>query len=196
MLAGLPRLVRASAEVRFRGQTALLIGVAVAAFWVASWLLDLPVDPVRTLLAACTTLVLGGLAAGLASTRRLRLGLEETLPPPRRVVYETVADGRERRARLTGIVLLGIMILLVFDRFTDGGGIMAGLVTGLFVGVGTAEALEGRRWHQAERARSARLYLLVKARALMAPYGVVDVYEVPSEDPDRDIDRVGFTRIG
>src|SRR5262245_46174613 len=120
-LAGLPRLVRVAEEVRWRGQAAMAVALAVASYWAALWLLDRPVKPLETTISFATVGILTAGVSSLASRRRLHDGLVRTTPPPRPSVYETHADGRERRARLAGIVLFGVVVLLVFDRLTDGG---------------------------------------------------------------------------
>jgi len=184
MLAGLPRLVRAGDEIAWRGQAFLAMGVAVAVYWVASWLLDATTHPIETLVAvpivAAPTLAL----AGLTSSRLVREGLAATRRPPRLAVYETRADARERHARFTLIVLLGAVLLLVFDRLT-GGGVMSGLVAGAFCSLGVVDLREAGRWRAAERDRSARLYLLVRPNALVARWGRTEVYEVLGSDSDR-----------
>jgi len=177
-LAGLPRLVRVTEEVRLRGQTAVSIAVSVAAYWVLAWLMDDPVDAVMTganfgVVAAMATIV-----AVMVSVRRVREGLSAPPRPPALCVHETRAAARERRTRLAGLIVLGVILLLVFDRATGGEGRMAGLVAGLFLAVGVVDWWESRRWQAAERARGSMLYVLVRANALVSPYGVTDVYEV------------------
>jgi hypothetical protein len=188
MLAGLPRLVRVGEELRWRGQTAATIGAAMVAYWTTAWLLDQSLRPLETLISALVVAILTGLTAGLASGRRVPEALEETKPPPRLSVYETHADGRERRARAAGIVLLGVVVLLVFDRVTDGGGVMAGLLAGFFGASGIVDWREARRWVAAERERDARLYLLIRANALVARFGRTEIYEVRRSDRERDRD--------
>jgi hypothetical protein len=56
-------------------------------------------------------------------------------------VYETTANTRDRRLRLAGIVLTGIVALLLFDRFTDGTGMTAGLLVGLLGTDGTTRSM-------------------------------------------------------
>lgn len=189
-LAGLPRLVRASDEVRWRGGGAAALAVAVAAYWTMAWLLDQPTDALRTGLSFAVALLGSSAAAAVTSGRRLREGLAQTLPPPRLSVYETRADARERRVRLTGIVVTGALVLLAFDRVTDGGGGMAGLLAGLFLGVGAVDRLESRRWDAAERTRRARLYMLVRPPAMVARFGVTEIYEVTRDD-GAERDRAG-----
>ena len=45
MLAGLPRIVRAGDEVRWRGELLMSLGLASAAYWTVLWLVDGPVNP-------------------------------------------------------------------------------------------------------------------------------------------------------
>jgi hypothetical protein len=194
MLAGLPRLVRVAEEMRWRGGAGVAIALAVVAYWLTQWLLDADVRGLETLVSLLAVSVLTAGFAGLASTGRMRDALRETRPPPRLAVYETQADGRERRARFTGIILLGAVVLLVFDRVTGGGGVMAGLLAGLFGTAGVVDWWEARRWLAAERERDARLYLLIRPNALVAKFGRTDVYEAPRRDPDREPDPIAFGR--
>lgn len=184
-LAGLPRLVRVAVEVRWRGQCALGMALAVAGFWTASWLLDQGMRPVETGLAAASiglpTLVVSLLAGG----RRVREALRRSMPPPRSTVHETLADARERRSRLAGVVLTGIIVLLLFDQATQGGGVMAGLVTGLFGALGVAEVREAALWDAAEDRRGARLFAVVRPHALTTRIGTVEVFETPRPDHRR-----------
>ncbi len=190
MLAGLPRLVRIAEEMRWRGQAGVAIGMAVAAYWLTQWLLEADTRPLETGLSLLVVSVLTAGVAGLSSAGRVREALGATRPPPRLAVYETHADGRERRVRFTGIVLLGAVVLLVFDRATGGGGVMAGLLAGLFGTAGAVDWLESRRWRAAERDRHARLYLLINPNAMVARFGRTQVYEAPRRDADREPDPV------
>jgi hypothetical protein len=192
MLAGLPRLVRVAEEMRWRGGAGVAIALAVAAYWLTQWLLDADVRGLETLVSLLAVSVLTAGVAGLASAGRMRDALRETRPPPRLAVYETQADGRERHARFTGIVLLGAVVLLVFDRVTGGGGVMAGLLAGLFGTAGVVDRWEARRWLAAERARDSRLYLLIRPNAMVAKFGRSEVYEAPRRDPDREPDPIAF----
>lgn len=189
--AGLPRLVRSSDELRWRGGAAIALAVAVAAYWTLDWLLDQPVEAGRTGLSFAVALIGATTVASVNSGRRLREGLAATLPPPRLSVYETRADARERRVRLTGIVVTGALVLLVFDRVTGGGGGMAGLLAGLFAGVGGVDRLEARRWAQAARARRAQLYLMVRPPAMVASFGLTQVYEASRGDDIEPVGRAG-----
>jgi hypothetical protein len=177
-LAGLPRLVRVTDEVRLRGQTAVVIAVSVAAYWALAWVTDEPLDLLTTGANFAVVAMLAGAIAAFVSVRRVREGLESPPRPPTLCVHETRAAARERRTRLLGPVVLGVILLIVFDRATDGGGRMAGLVAGLFLAVGAVDWWESRRWRAAEKARGSLLYVLVRATALVAPYGVTDVYEM------------------
>jgi hypothetical protein len=191
MLAGLPRLVRVADEVRARGQATLSVGAAVGAYWVCVWLLDEPVAPLRTLVSLLVAGLPASLLASMGSGRRLAAASGDLLAPPRLAVYETIADGRERRARLGGILLLAAVVLLIFDRLTEGGGTMAGLTIGFFSGIGIVDLMEARRWLEAERARAARLYVIVRPHAMVASYGPTEVYEVPRADADLREEPVG-----
>lgn len=184
-LAGLPRLVRVTEEVRLRGQTAVSIAVSVAAYWVLAWFMDEPVDVLTTGANFGVVAALAATVALVVSVRRVREGLSAPPRPPALCVHETRAAARERRTRLAGPVVLGVILLLVFDRATDGEGRMAGLVAGLFLAVGAVDWWESGRWRAAERARGSMLYVLVRANALVSPYGVTDVYEVvrPTDEP-------------
>lgn len=185
-LAGLPRLVRVTEEVRMRGIAALGVGVAAGGWWALGWLLGLDLSPLRTVLGFVGVGVPALLVAGLASGRRLRAAADP-LPPPRIVVYETIADGRERRTRLAGIIVFGVIILMMFDRLYGGGGEMAGLVAGLFCAVGVVDLMEARAWTRIERrAGGGDLYLLVRPHALMASMAPSEVYERPRRDREAE----------
>jgi hypothetical protein len=191
MLAGLPRLVRVADEVRARGHAMLSVGAAVGVYWICLWLLEQPVSPLRTLVAILVAGLPASLTASVGSGRRLR-SIEKGLKgPPRLAVYETVADGRERRARLAGILLLAAVVLLVFDRLTGGEGTMAGLTVGFFIAIGVVDLMEARRWLEAEGARRVRLLVLVRPHAMVASWGQADVYEVPRDDSDLSEEPVG-----
>lgn len=181
-LAGLPRLVRIAGEVRWRGWCALGMALAVAGFWTASWLLHEGVRPLRTGLAAASIGLPTALVSVLAARRRVREALLRTQAPPRSTIHETLADGRERRTRLSGIVLTGVIVLLLFDHATGGAGTMAGLVVGLFGALGASEVREAALWDAAEDAREARLYAIVRPHALTTPMAASDIYETPRSD--------------
>jgi hypothetical protein len=180
-LAGLPRLVRVVEEVRVRGITGVGIGAAAAGWWMAAWLLGQEVDALRTLLGAAAVGIPTLVVSGLASRRRLAAA-DLLRPPPRPVVYETPADGRERRTRLAGIVVFGVIILIMFDRLRGDGGEMAGLVAGLFLAVGVVDLMEAGSWERLTRDRRADIYLMVRPHALMAHMGAGEVYERPRGD--------------
>ncbi len=184
LLAGLPRIARVAEEVRLRGWLALAAAGAVAAWWTIQWLLDQPLQPGRTWLFALVVAVLAGISGLVNVPRRLREGLREPRLPTARVVYETRADGRDRRIRLSGAVFLSAIVILMFDRLADWEGVTAGVIVGVAVGVGLADLFEARRWHRAEREREATLYVRIGPRALVASYGMADIFEVPREPDD------------
>lgn len=180
VLAGLPRVVRVADEARWRGQSAVATAIVVAAFWGCTWLLGEPVEVLRTAVSFGAVLVPTLLVAGLASGRRLRESLAHTRRPPVTAVHETAAASRDRRMRLATVVLFGIIALLIFDRFTDGGGVMAGLLAGLMLGVGIVDVREAHLWRDAERQRDSRLFVLVRPRALMPTIATSEVFESPN----------------
>lgn len=188
MLAGLPRLVRVSEETRVRGTGAVGIGAAAAGYAMLAWLLGQPIDGAKALAAAFIVGVPAALLATRASRRRLAHTDEVDLAP-RMTVYETLADGRERRTRFASIIGTGVVVLMTFDSFTDGQGLMAGLVAGLFVGVGVVDLAETRTWHELERKRARGLYVIVRPHAMVASYGATEVYERPGGDRDTDRER-------
>lgn len=178
-LAGLPRLVRVIEEVRQRGVAAVGVGVAAAGWWMVAWLLGQDVSPLTTGLAVAVVGIPTLVLATLGSRRRLAAAAVPQ-PPPRLAVYETAADGRDRRIRLAGVVVMGVIILMMFDRLTGEGGEMAGMVAGLFGAVGLVDLREARAWHRLEMGRPGGLYVAVRPHALMAHMGPGDVYERPS----------------
>lgn len=186
VLAGLPRLVRVGEETRWRGQSAVATAIVVAAFWLITWLIGEPVREGATLLAAAAVALPTLAITMFSAPRRIREGLATATPPPRASVHETVASARERRLRLAGIVLTGIIALLIFDRFTGGGGIMAGLVAGLLGGLGAAEWAEAGRWEEAERERESRVYALIRPDALSPRLGAARLHEAPRPGSERD----------
>jgi hypothetical protein len=179
LLAGLPRLVRVADEARWRGQFCVLTAAVVAAFWVASWFVDEPVRPGVTALAVAAAAAPTLLVSSAGMSRRVRQALARAVPPPRASVHETMAVSRERRLKLSGAVLTGIVLLLLFERFTDGAGIIAGLIVGLLGAAGAVDWVESRRWEAAERERETRLYVMVKPDALSPRLGAAQVYETP-----------------
>lgn len=180
VLAGLPRVVRVADESRWRGQSAVATALVLGAFWGFTWLLGEPVEVLRTTVSFGAVLTPTLLVAGLASGRRVAANLAHTRRPPVTAVHETAAASRDRRMRLATVVLFGIIALLIFDRFTDGGGVMAGLVAGLMLGVGTVDWREARMWRQAERERDSRLFVLVRPGALMPTIAAAEVFESPN----------------
>lgn len=193
VLAGLPRLVRVRDEVRMRGIAALGIGAATVGWWMLAWLLGEGVDGLRFGLAAIGIGIPAVIAAWLISRRRLRVA-REFHAPPRNAVYETIAAARDRRTRLSGVVLFGVIILMIFDHFSHGAGEMAGLVAGLFIPFGAIDVRESRQWSALEREHhDTRLYVLVPAHAMMAPFSPDAVYERPRSDAE--VVRLGFPGV-
>jgi hypothetical protein len=186
-LAGLPRLVRVADETRWRGQSAVATAIVVAAYWGATWLVGETVEPARATLAFAGVMLPTLVIVSLAGGRRMREGLGRVAPPPRASVHETPASSRERRLRLAGVVLTGIIALLIFERFTGSGGVLAGLVAGLLLALGIADWREAGVWEAAERERESRIFLLIRPDALSPRLGATDLYEAPR--PGREGDR-------
>ena len=184
LLAGLPRIAPVAEEVRLRGLLALTVGGAAAAWWTVQWYLDQPVETGRTWLFALVVAVLSGVSVAVNVPRRVRDGLKDARFPTSRVVYETRADGRDRRIRLSGAVFLTVIVLLMFDQLAEWGGVTAGIVVGALAALGVADLVESRRWAKAERERDADLYVRIGPRALVAGFGEVQIYEVPSPPDD------------
>lgn len=180
LLAGLPRIARVAEEVRLRGVLAIAVGGAAAAWWTIQWLLDQDVDAGRTWAFALLTLVLAVVTGLFNVPRRLRDGLRNPRFPSARVVYETRADGRDRRVRLSGAVFLSTIVILMLDQVAEWGGVTAGVIVGAAVGLGVCDLVEARRWSRAERERDADLFVKVGPRALVAGYGRIEVFEVPA----------------
>jgi hypothetical protein len=153
--------------------------VVVAAYWGATWLVGETVEVARTALAFAAAAVPTLLIVSLSSGRRIRESLSRSTPAPRASVHETHASSRDRRLRLAAVVLTGIVALLLFERFTDGGGVMAGLIAGLLAALGVAEWLEAGHWEAAERERETRIFVLIRPDALTPRLGALDVYETP-----------------
>lgn len=151
----------------------------VAVFWVCSWLVDEPVRAGVTALAAAAVAVPTLLVGAVGMSRRVGHRLERALPPPRASLHETLAASRERRTKLAGAVLTGIVLLLLFERFTDGAGVIAGLIVGLLAASGAVDWAESRRWAALERERETRLYVMVRPDALSPRLGAAQVYETP-----------------
>jgi hypothetical protein len=186
LLAGLPRLVRVADEVRWRGQFCVATAAVVALFWVLSWLVDEPVRAGVTALATAAVAVPTLAVGATGMSRRVLERLDRALPPPRASVHETLAVSRERRMKLSGAVLTGIVLLLLFERFTDGAGVIAGLVVGLLAAAGAVDWAESRRWESAERERETRLYVMVRPDALSPRLGAAQIYETPRPGDRRD----------
>lgn len=180
LLAGLPRIARVAEEVRLRGVLAIAVGGAAAAWWTIQWLLDQDVDPGRTWALALLTAVLAAVSGLLNVPRRLRDGLRDPRFPSARVVYETRADGRDRRVRLSGAVFLSTIVILMVDQVAGWGGVTAGVIVGAAAGLGVADLVESRGWARAERERDADLFVKIGPRALVAGFGRIEVYEVPA----------------
>ena len=161
--------------------------MVVVAFWVTDWLLDQPMRPGASALAAAVVALPTLTVASLATRRRIRDRLVRAVPPPRASLHETQAVTRDRRVKLSGVVLTGIVALLLFDRFTGGGGVMAGLVAGLLGALGASDWFEAGLWDAAERERESRIFVMVKPDALSPRIGSTAVYELPR--PGRGQDR-------
>lgn len=187
LLAGLPRIARVAEEVRLRGVLALAVSGAAAAWWTIQWLLDQQVEPGRTWALALLTVVLAALSGVLNVPRRLREGLRNPRFPSARVVYETRADGRDRRVRLSGAVFLSTIVILMVDQVAGWGGVTAGVIVGAAAGLGASDLVEARRWSRAERERDADLFVKLGPRALVAGFGRIEVYEVPAAPNSGDV---------
>ncbi len=185
LLAGLPRLVRVADETRWRGQAGVATALVVAAFWVSTWLLGEPVRVGATALAAAAAAIPALVISTAAGRRRIRDSLARAVPPPRATVHETLASSRERRVRLAGVVLTGIIALLIFDRFTGGGGLMAGLLAGALGSLGAVDWVASRSWEQAERERGTRVFVVIRPDALSPRLAASDVYETPRPGAER-----------
>jgi hypothetical protein len=171
--------VRVADEARWRGQSAVATAIVVGLYWGATWLVGETIELTRTVVAFVAVAVPTFAFAAHGSARRIRDAVGRSTPPPRASVHETPASSRERRLRLAGIVLTGIIALLIFERFTDGGGVMAGLLAGLLLALGIADWREAGIWDTAERERETRIYVLVRADALTPRLGIREVYEAP-----------------
>lgn len=177
-LAGLPRIVRAHDEVRWRGQVLTTLGLAALAYWIILWLAEGPVQTVPAGIVALAALLLALALGAITSRRRVAHGLL-TLRPPRGMVHETLADARERRVRAATIMFLGVAVLLVLDTLVSNIGATAALVAGAGVGAGIIDRLEARRWQRAEDDRDLRIFLMLRPNALIAGMGVQDAYALP-----------------
>lgn len=177
-LAGLPRIVRADDEVRWRGQVLTSLGLAALSYWIIVWLFDGPVEPLPAGVIFLASLVFAFVLGAITSRRRFAHGML-TLRPPRSVVHETIADGRERRMRAATIMFLGVGTLLVLDTLISEIGGTAALVAGVGLGLGMVDRLEARRWAMAEDERDSRIFLMIRPNALIAGMGVQDAYALP-----------------
>ena len=124
--------------------------------------------------------------ASLGGVRRVGDAVLRSTPPPRASVHETPASSRERRLRLAGIVLTGIIALLIFERFTDGGG-DGRAHRRPAVALGIADWREAGVWDAAEREREPLLRPHPRRRATPR-LGIREVYEAPR--PGRADDHV------
>ncbi len=184
-LAGLPRIVRADDEIRWRGQVLTSLGLASASYWIILWLIDGPVDPVLAGIVFAAALLVALVLGGITSRRRVAHAML-TLRPPRSVVHETAADARERRVRATTVMFLGVGILLLLDTMVSEVGATAALVAGAGIGAGIIDRLEARRWARAEDERESRIFLMLRPTALIARMGIQDAYELPRGRRDDD----------
>jgi hypothetical protein len=190
-LAGLPRIVRAHDEVRWRGQVLTTLGLASLSYWLILWLVGGPVQALPAGIVAGAGLLLALALGAVTSRRRVAHGLL-TLRPPRGVVHETPADARERRARAATIMFLGVGVLLLLDTLVSDVGATAALVAGAGVGAGIIDRLEARRWERAEDAREVRIFLVLRPTALIASMGVQDAYALPRARTPHDDDPGDF----
>lgn len=184
-LAGLPRIVRADDEVRWRGQVLTTLGLAALSYWIILWLLDGPVDPRFAGVVAGMAFLLA-LGLGAITSRRRFAHAMLTLRPPRSVVHETLADARERRVRAATVMFLGVGTLLLLDTLVSEVGATAALVAGAGVGMGIIDRLEARRWTQAEDERDSRIFVMIRPNALIAGMGANDAYQLPRRRPPAD----------
>lgn len=190
-LAGLPRIVRADDELRWRGQVLVFLGLASACFWTILWLLEGPVRPLEAGIVFATGLLMSLTLGGITSRRRFAHAMT-TLRRPRSVVHETLADGRERRMRASSIIFLGAMVLLVLDTVVSQVGATAALLAGIGIGAGIVDRLEARRWEHAEDERSTRIFLMLRPNALIARFGIQDAFELPRPGGVEDDVPVGY----
>ena len=177
-LAGLPRIVRASAEISWRGQAMMSLGLASACYWTVVWLVDGPVQPLEAGIVFAASLLMTLVLGGITSRRRVTHALTHVLSP-HAMVHETPADARERHARAASVLLLGAVVLLVLDTVISEVGATAALLAGAGIGIGIVDRAEARRWTQAEESRSARLFLMIRPTALLVRFGATDVFELP-----------------
>lgn len=171
--------MRVADESRWRGQAAVATAIVVGLFWGGTWLVGETIEPARTALAFAVAALPTLVIASQGGARRVRDAVMRSSPPPRASVHETPASSRDRRLRLAGIVLTGIIALLIFERFTESGGVLAGLIAGLLLALGIADWREAPVWEAAERERETRIYVLIRPDALTPRLGIRDVYEAP-----------------
>lgn len=177
-LAGLPRIVRAANEVRWRGQALMALGLASACYWTVLWLIDGPVSPAAAGIFFILSLTMGLVLGGITSRRRLAHALA-TIKSPRAMVHETPADALERHTRASVIFVFAAVILLVFDTFVSGIGGTAALLAGAGLGLGLIDRMEARRWEQAETDRGSRLFLMIRPGAMLVRMGTSECFELP-----------------
>jgi hypothetical protein len=184
--------------MRWRGTACLGTAVSVAGYWLVGWLVDQPLVLRATLLATLAAALSSLVFATIISRSRFTNGMADLLPPPSASVYETSADARDRRARALILLLLGVVLLLAFDRATGGVGTMAGLVVGLTAAVGVVDLIEARRWSRAEVSQRLRLHILLPARALVGGLTHSSIYALASGDepsPDLNGSRSSAPRL-
>ena len=91
-------------------------------------------------------------------------------------------------------MLFAVIILMIFDHFSHGAGEMAGLVAGLFIPFGIFDIRESHHWTALEREHhDTRLYVLMRAHAMMVPLSPDAVYERPRSDAE--VVRLGFPGV-
>lgn len=178
VLAGLPRIVRAADEVRWRGQALMALGLASACYWTVLWLVDGPVEPLAAGIFFLISLVMGLVLASVTSRRRFTQAMSN-IKSPRAMVHETRADALERHTRASIIFVFAAVVLLVFDTFVSNVGGTAALLAGAGIGIGLMDRLEARRWEQAEDDRGSRLYLMIRPGAMLVRMGVTECFELP-----------------
>ncbi len=177
-LAGLPRIVRAADEIRWRGQAMLSLGLASACYWIVMWLVDGPVQPLAASTVFMTSLMMSLVLSAITSRRRLAYALDH-ITNPRAMVHETPADARERQALAAVVFVFGAVILLMMDTAISEVGATAALLAGGGIGIGATDLLEARRWQQVEASRSSRLFLMISPGAMLVRMGTGNAYELP-----------------
>lgn len=183
-LAGLPRIVRAAGEVRWRGQALMALGLASACFWTVLWLVDGPVQPSVAGAVFVAALAMALILGSITSRRRLAHALT-VVKNPRAMVHETPADALERHTRASLVFVFAAVVLLMFDTFISDVGGTAALLAGAGIGLGLIDRREARRWAQAEDARGSRLFLMIRPGAMLVRMGVTECFELPrAQTPD------------